>query len=340
MTISTQVSSVSYTGDGSTVAFSVPFYFAASSELTVKTNTAGTISTKTLGVDYTVTGAGTGSGTVTFTTAPSSGVEVWIDRNTPKTQTLDLTAGGNLDPDQLEQALDKLTRIAQDVARSTGAGPHATDTPLTKTDAGTAWDAASLQVKNLAPATDTTDAVTYAQLQAAQLAVGAGNVVGPASSVDGRPVLFDQTTGKLIKQGFDLAAGCSVTKSATQSIPNTTYTTVTFDTESFDTENIHSIVSNTSRLTVPSGVSWVRLSAQIGWAINNTGGRIISIYKNGNFITTGFQLYLAFSESYQSVITPYLAVTPGDYFELLVYQSSGGSLNLAAGTTFSMEIVK
>jgi len=39
-----------------------------------------------------------------------------------------------------------------------------------------------------------------------ELVSGAGNVVGPASVTDGRVVVFDQVTGKLLKQGTRLAA--------------------------------------------------------------------------------------------------------------------------------------
>lgn len=46
-----------------------------------------------------------------------------------------------------------------------------------------------------------TTAFVQAVVAAAVLAAGAGDVVGPASSVDGRAALFDGTTGKLIKQG-------------------------------------------------------------------------------------------------------------------------------------------
>ncbi len=46
-----------------------------------------------------------------------------------------------------------------------------------------------------------TTAFVQAVVAAAVIAAGAGDVVGPASSVDGRVALFDGATGKLLKQG-------------------------------------------------------------------------------------------------------------------------------------------
>lgn len=49
--------------------------------------------------------------------------------------------------------------------------------------------------------------------------------------------------------------GVYLTKSASQSIPITTYTAITWDTESFDTDAFHSTTTNTSRITIPSGLA-------------------------------------------------------------------------------------
>ena len=68
MTISTTESRKSYTGNGSTVAFSFPYKFLADCDLKVYVDNV----LKTLTTDYTVSGAGSDSGgTVTFVTAPA-----------------------------------------------------------------------------------------------------------------------------------------------------------------------------------------------------------------------------------------------------------------------------
>ena len=70
MTVSTTTSKVSYSGNGSTTAFSVGFYFLANSHLKVIVRASdGTETVKTLTTDYTVSGAGNPSGgTVTMLT--------------------------------------------------------------------------------------------------------------------------------------------------------------------------------------------------------------------------------------------------------------------------------
>lgn len=115
MTVSTTTSKVSFAGNGSTTAFAVNFYFLANSHLKVVLRAAdGTETVKTLGTDYTVTGAGVSSGgTVTMTTAPASGTTLVVLRNVPITQDVDYQPNDPFPAQTHEQALDKLTMIAQ-----------------------------------------------------------------------------------------------------------------------------------------------------------------------------------------------------------------------------------
>lgn len=70
MTLSTTDNAISYTGNGTTKAFSFPYRFLSDGHLSVAV--AG--SAKVLNVDYSITGAGsTSGGTVTFITAPADG---------------------------------------------------------------------------------------------------------------------------------------------------------------------------------------------------------------------------------------------------------------------------
>ncbi len=105
-------------------------------------------------------------------------------------------------------------------------------------------------------------------------------------------------------------------------------------------------------MTVPAGVTKIRLRGQIGFEANATGYREIVVYKNGsanysalrfrdNGLSTG-----ASASPYLNLISPVYTVTAGDYFELMAYQNSGGALyaaggatDLAAQTWFEMEIV-
>lgn len=115
MTVSTTTSKVSFAGNGSTVAFAVNFYFLANSHLKVVLRAAdGTETVKTLGTDYTVTGAGVSSGgTVTMTSAPAVGQTLVIARNVPQTQLVDYQPNDPFPASTHEQALDQLTMEVQ-----------------------------------------------------------------------------------------------------------------------------------------------------------------------------------------------------------------------------------
>lgn len=114
MTISITVSQCSFEGDGSSVTFPIAdgsngIYFTSADEIEVLVDGDVVLSSA-----YTVSGAGTDSGSITFTTAPADGAAGIIRRNTLLTQELSLTRGGYLSPTLVMEALDKLTRIDQD----------------------------------------------------------------------------------------------------------------------------------------------------------------------------------------------------------------------------------
>ena len=115
MTVSSTTSRVSYSGNGSTKAFAVNFYFLADSHLKVVLRAAdGTETVKTLTTDYTVSGAGNlAGGTVTMNVAPATGTTLVIVRNVPFTQETDYQANDPFPAESHERALDKLTMEMQ-----------------------------------------------------------------------------------------------------------------------------------------------------------------------------------------------------------------------------------
>jgi hypothetical protein len=115
MTVSSTTARVSYSGNGSTTAFSVTFYFLDDADLKVVVRASdGTETIKVLDTDYTVTGEGNPSGgTVTFGTAPASGTTIVIVRNVALTQNTDYQANDPFPAETHEEALDRLTMIAQ-----------------------------------------------------------------------------------------------------------------------------------------------------------------------------------------------------------------------------------
>jgi hypothetical protein len=131
-----------------------------------------------------------------------------------------------------------------------------------------------------------------------------------------------------------------------------TPTSLLFGSESYDTSAIHSIVSSTEKLTVPSGVTRVRLSAQVVFSASAAGTyRRAYIAKNGtSYDGMSYANQGVPTASYSDILilsTPVITVTAGDYFTLVAYQDTGGDLNAigadgGAGqfTWFAMEIVE
>lgn len=116
MTINTTTSKIAYSGDGSSVAFAVPYNFFGLDELEViATDAAGVNTTLTRGVHYNVTGGGDATGTVTAITAPAVGVTWTISRKTARTQTAAYTDYGAFPAKTHEQALDRGVAISQEI---------------------------------------------------------------------------------------------------------------------------------------------------------------------------------------------------------------------------------
>ena len=113
MTVSSTTSRVSYAGNGSTTAFTASFPFLANADLVVLLVTGSTQTTLVLSTDYTVTGAGGTSGTVTCTTAPASGSTLVIYRDPAVTQLVDYQPNDPFPANTHETALDRLTMISQ-----------------------------------------------------------------------------------------------------------------------------------------------------------------------------------------------------------------------------------
>jgi hypothetical protein len=164
----------------------------------------------------------------------------------------------------------------------------------------------------------------------ARLAVGTNGQVLTADST--------AATGLAWATAGSTFAGCRLEKSANQSISNSTDTALTWDTETFDTDTFHSTSTNTSRITIPAGkAGYYQFNVNIGWGASSTGIRDLNISKNG----TRFQYFTFNGQASNAQSFAYSAIAYGavnDYFEIVVFQNSGGALNiqsnvLAGGTS-------
>jgi hypothetical protein len=164
--------------------------------------------------------------------------------------------------------------------------------------------------------------------------------------------LEDYLDGALLKtsggiaQGKILtpAIGCKLQKAVVQSLTTGTATAITFgasDTEVFDTDGFHSTTTNTSRITIPTGLDGVYIvTAGAGFAVSATGARYVSIYKSGtqDANTRIPANAVALSQTLVTTSTV-LQLSAGDYVEMYCFQNSGGALDVTAGTWSSLSVV-
>ena len=123
------------------------------------------------------------------------------------------------------------------------------------------------------------------------------------------------------------AKGVSVYDSVgNQTIANNTWTAATWNSEDFDTDAFHSTSSNTTRLTIPTGLGGkYSIKCQMMWGLSGTGTRYIRLYKNGSAIKESGEVIPSASLYVAANFSTDLQLTAGDYLELYAYQNSGSS---------------
>lgn len=131
--------------------------------------------------------------------------------------------------------------------------------------------------------------------------------------------------------------GARVTKAADQTAADyTSLTPVAFDSEVFDVGGWHDNVTNNTRLTVPSGVSYIELS---GGVMTDLGiadtVRSIFVLKNGGAGIRPIQFQEGGATTWVgSFSSGPIAVTAGDYFELNFLVESDTSQTVVKDYTF------
>ena len=193
MTISTTTIKNSFSGNGSTSAFTYTFKISANSEMQVIIrSSAGAETIKSLGTHYNVSGAGnSGGGTVTFTSGniPASGETVLLRRVTAQTQTMDLIDNDPMSADTIETAHDKSIALIQELqeqlSRSIKVSRTATITTPEITDDASARAGKLLGLDSTGNALDATidgSGVAVSATNAANSATAAANSATAAAS--------------------------------------------------------------------------------------------------------------------------------------------------------------
>jgi hypothetical protein len=149
---------------------------------------------------------------------------------------------------------------------------------------------------------------------------------------------YDAARDQYIQNGIAAAAttadsrmfaGAKGTRSTVQAVPNNTLTAIVFSGTEFQvTGTWWEGVINPSRITVPAEAAGKVLMIIGGydWVPNATGVRSIALRKNGT--ATLIEDVRTSSSAHVGLcaMTTSIAVQ-GDYYELVAYQNTGGSLN-------------
>ena len=137
--------------------------------------------------------------------------------------------------------------------------------------------------------------------------------------------------------------GALVFRGSDQTTANyTTATAIPFPSEDHDTSAFHDNSTNNTRITIPSGVSRVRLSANCVYAnLTANEWKYVTIRKNGS------EGYDGRGQSTHGdgqtvgrafVQTGKISVSPGDYFEFFLQIQTDTSITVGAQTWFDIEV--
>lgn len=171
MTVQTTTLRADYTGNGSTTAFTIPFYFLDNTHVKViRTQiSTGVATTLALTTDYTLTGVGVSTGgTVTMVTAPTTDQKISVLRNMPFTQLTHYVPNDpfpaatheavvdqlKMDVQQLNEAANRALSLSQNSSGVSATLP----TPTGNYVIG--WNSAATALQNYAP-TDFTASIAY-----------------------------------------------------------------------------------------------------------------------------------------------------------------------------------
>lgn len=131
--------------------------------------------------------------------------------------------------------------------------------------------------------------------------------------------------------------GCLLSNTAVQTIPTSTVISASSFSEMYDYGDFFSSTAN-DRIVIPSGTNFVTLTAQTKWGNESTAGlRYATIFKNGISVAglpTDRRKFC--DETEQSITSCPISVSPGDYFNLKLFQDSG--INITCW--FSMSALK
>lgn len=264
MTVSTDVSRVSYNGNGVTVLFSVPFPFIQEDYLTLVILNTSTLVETTLilnsagALGYTVSGSGEAVGSVTLVTAPTGSEILTIFRSVPATQESDFVANDPFPAEVFEDALDKLTMIVGQTVNDVDRALKLFDGDV---DGSGRYNANGNRIVGAADGVAASDVATVGQL----ISVGSGNFIADGSGAEIRTV--QSKLRDIVSAGdFGVAGDGSDETTKIQNMLNAAQGKVLMlgygKTYAFATATGLTFPANTT--LIANGSKFKRLTAQVG----------------------------------------------------------------------------
>ena len=190
-----------------------------------------------------------------------------------------------------------------------------------------------VNVTDPTPLTTKGDLLTYDTADA-RLAVGTNAQVLTADSAEATGMKWADPAAA------PTFSGALVTNTGAQTV-NSTISALTWDTEAYDVGGWHDTGTNPERLTVPSGVAYVRICMNMVDTASITGQWNATLYKNGSATFNGActnEIDTAGGDGV-SITSPVIPVVATDYFEFFAFATTSRTTDADVRTSFSIEKV-
>lgn len=124
--------------------------------------------------------------------------------------------------------------------------------------------------------------------------------------------------------------GAKVYHNTSQAIPPNTLTAVQFNSEVYDTDDIHDTSTNNTRLTCKTAGKYIVTGSVQFQGSATAGRRTLRFLKNGTTNLSNSTDYAGADAGYNPnlCISTLVNLEVNDYIELVVYQTTGGNLNV------------
>jgi hypothetical protein len=268
MTLSSTTIRQSFSGNGTTTDFAIPFTYFNESEVLVYLRNENVIpateSLKTVGAlqDYTLIGGNSGLNvlptTVSFNTAPASGYKVVIIRDVPNTQTVDYVNDGSFAAEDHEEAMDRIVAMVQEVAEKQSRSPSL---PITSAISNVAlpepvagqsirWDSGATSLEAFTPATG----------------------ISSGSSTDNAVVRWDGTSGGSVQNSSVIISDANTISGLTK---------IDVDNLELDGNTLSTTNANGNLLLAPNGSGKVSISGLLYPIADGTNNQVMKTNGSG-----------------------------------------------------------